>query len=274
MNSIFNSQNRLYFLLFVFCLFCFTAVLLPQKTFLFLVQEDGPFESAAATFFLLSSILFFLLFFRKSSFKKAADAAYFNSRSKRIFFFLLGLLFIFLVGEEISWGQRIFGFETPEGMAERNMQGETNLHNLDIFHILKSKSGEEGIDKTGLEAYLTAKKIFVYIFLCFLFLLPLGVRFVPFIRDLAKRFYVPVPPIQIGILFILNILVYKAFKPLATGYRGIGRGLEELEEFNFALILFLVPFVWFSFSTNSKKRTAEHELDKDKRVKIISTSHS
>jgi len=273
MNNIFNSQDKFYLLVFVFCLFCFTAVMLPQETFLFLVQEDGPFEWAGATFFLLSSILFFLLFFRKSSFKKAADAAYFNTRSKRIFFFLLGLLFIFLVGEEISWGQRIFGFETPEGMAERNMQGETNLHNLDIFHLLKSRSGGEGINKTGLEAYLTAKKIFVYIFLCFLFLLPLGVRFVSFIRDLAKRFYVPVPPIQIGILFILNILVYKAFKPLATGYHGIGRGLEELEEFNFALILFLVPLVWFGFSKPPKKRATEQDQKDDQKVKIISTTH-
>jgi hypothetical protein len=274
MNIIFNSQNRLYIFVFAFCSLCFTAVLLPQETFLFLVQEDGPFEWAGATFFLLTSILFFLLFFRKSSFKKAEDAAYFNAYKKRIFFFLLGLLFLILLGEEISWGQRIFGFETPENLAERNMQSETNLHNLDIFHLQKSRPGEEKINKTGLAALLTAKKIFVYIFISFLFLLPLGVRFVPLIRDLTKRFYVPVPAIQIGVLFILNILVYKAFKPLATGYHGIGRGLEELEEFNFALILFLVPFVWLSFSTSPKKRTTEQSREDDEKVRTISTSNS
>ena len=43
-------------------------------------------------------------------------------------FFLCGLIFI--VGEEISWGQRIFGFATPETLSEINRQGESNLHNI------------------------------------------------------------------------------------------------------------------------------------------------
>lgn len=32
--------------------------------------------------------------------------------------------------EEISWGQRLFGWETPAAWAALNHQGETNLHNL------------------------------------------------------------------------------------------------------------------------------------------------
>lgn len=35
----------------------------------------------------------------------------------------------FLAGEEISWGQRIFGFESSY-FQNQNYQGETNLHNL------------------------------------------------------------------------------------------------------------------------------------------------
>jgi len=42
--------------------------------------------------------------------------------------FLCGLIFI--VGEEISWGQRIFGFSTPEALNDINRQGESNLHNI------------------------------------------------------------------------------------------------------------------------------------------------
>lgn len=34
------------------------------------------------------------------------------------------------VGEELSWGQRIFGFQTGETMQHVNLQHETNLHNL------------------------------------------------------------------------------------------------------------------------------------------------
>jgi hypothetical protein len=36
----------------------------------------------------------------------------------------------FLIGEELSWGQRIFGWETPESYASINKQKETNLHNI------------------------------------------------------------------------------------------------------------------------------------------------
>ena len=32
--------------------------------------------------------------------------------------------------EEVSWGQRLFGWQTPAALAEVNVQHETNLHNL------------------------------------------------------------------------------------------------------------------------------------------------
>ncbi|WP_420417335.1 hypothetical protein [Pacificispira sp.] len=44
--------------------------------------------------------------------------------------FVGGMLFLAL--EEISWGQRIFGIETPEALKESNVQGEINLHNLTV----------------------------------------------------------------------------------------------------------------------------------------------
>src|SRR5690606_11535567 len=40
------------------------------------------------------------------------------------------VMFFFAAGEEISWGQRIFGWETNEYFMERNAQEETNIHNL------------------------------------------------------------------------------------------------------------------------------------------------
>ena len=48
------------------------------------------------------------------------------------FVYLLGLGFFFFVcaGEEISWGQRIFGFATPDSVKAINEQEEFNLHNL------------------------------------------------------------------------------------------------------------------------------------------------
>lgn len=41
-----------------------------------------------------------------------------------------GGLFLLIAMEEISWGQRVIGFETPGAMAEINWQSEFNFHNL------------------------------------------------------------------------------------------------------------------------------------------------
>ncbi|MFQ5630848.1 MAG: hypothetical protein ACE5I1_18920 [bacterium] len=45
-------------------------------------------------------------------------------------YIILAIGIIFLIGEEISWGQRIFGWETSDTMKEINKQGETNFHNI------------------------------------------------------------------------------------------------------------------------------------------------
>ncbi|HAZ13992.1 MAG: ribose 5-phosphate isomerase B [Bdellovibrionales bacterium GWA2_49_15] len=48
----------------------------------------------------------------------------------RVGLIILGLVFLFGAGEEISWGQRIFGNTSPAFFANNNTQGETNFHNL------------------------------------------------------------------------------------------------------------------------------------------------
>ena len=48
----------------------------------------------------------------------------------RWFFALLTVACSYVFLEEISWGQRIFGFDTPEFLKSRNLQGEANVHNL------------------------------------------------------------------------------------------------------------------------------------------------
>ncbi len=53
-----------------------------------------------------------------------------RSTHYRWFFALLALACSYVFLEEISWGQRIFGFETPEFLKSRNLQGEANVHNL------------------------------------------------------------------------------------------------------------------------------------------------
>jgi hypothetical protein len=46
-----------------------------------------------------------------------------------------GIGMFFVLGEEISWGQRIFGIATPAWLEAENIQGETNLHNLAVAEV-------------------------------------------------------------------------------------------------------------------------------------------
>ena len=55
----------------------------------------------------------------------------------RIWCGLLTLGCVHFAGEEASWGQHIFGWRTPDGLATLNEQAETNIHNIDgIFDQL------------------------------------------------------------------------------------------------------------------------------------------
>ena len=62
--------------------------------------------------------------------KSAIDR--FSSRSPlgAIFCVLMALLCLFVAGEEVSWGQRLFGFTPPEYFLQRNVQREVTIHNL------------------------------------------------------------------------------------------------------------------------------------------------
>lgn len=59
-----------------------------------------------------------------------SGAAALRTGRYRWFFALLTVACSYVFLEEISWGQRIFGFDTPEYLKARNLQGEANLHNL------------------------------------------------------------------------------------------------------------------------------------------------
>ena len=49
------------------------------------------------------------------------------------FHVLLGVAFLVGLLEEISWGQRLFGWSTPESLAGINEQDETTIHNITNF---------------------------------------------------------------------------------------------------------------------------------------------
>lgn len=95
-----------------------------SRLFAILYLEDGIFESLTPILMLVSMILLALsvpILWRDSELRK-----YRNLLSA--IYIILILIFFLNAMEEISWGQRIFGWETPQTF-EGNVQDETNLHN-------------------------------------------------------------------------------------------------------------------------------------------------
>ena len=104
-------------------LLLYVTLLLPGDVFTWLIREEHPIELAGATA-LVACAVFALVAWRRA--RSWAPLA-------RLSLLALGLLFAFGAGEEISWGQRIFGVETPQEIREVNEQDEITLHNLEAF---------------------------------------------------------------------------------------------------------------------------------------------
>ena len=85
-----------------------------------LTDEDSYIENLTAILLFLAGLLLVIV----------------ASTERRIFprcIYVLGCVaFMFAAGEEISWGQRIFDFETPENLMNLNEQNEFNIHNMRI----------------------------------------------------------------------------------------------------------------------------------------------
>jgi hypothetical protein len=52
---------------------------------------------------------------------------------------LVTLACVYLTGEELSWGQHLFGWSTPESLMAVNDQGETNIHNISSWFDQKPR---------------------------------------------------------------------------------------------------------------------------------------
>lgn len=95
-----------------------------------LTKEDSAYENASALLFLLTAIAFFILAIRPTYYRTFKNK---EAYPERKYFWLLALLFFFAFGEEISWAQRIFDFDTLDVIKENNIQQEFNLHNMKGF---------------------------------------------------------------------------------------------------------------------------------------------
>ncbi len=88
-------------------------------------------------------------------------------------------------GEEVSWGQRLFGWGTPESISAINAQDETTLHNLTSF-----QSGA-----------LDGDRLFKLAWMGLFVLVPLVAAGWPRARAWLTRL-VPVVPLRLSALFV------------------------------------------------------------------------
>jgi hypothetical protein len=209
----------------VFISLAFALTLLPRDTFDTLIHEDGVVEWAGAVGLFCASAIFFIGFLRA---RKAGA----NPMLKWALLFF-AVLFFFGAGEEISWGQRIFGWGTPDALQRANGQDETNLHNLGPV--------QEG------SPWLRTNALFAYFWLTFAFALPLAALF----SDRARRWLdgrVPVFPVLMAPLFLYIQIASEAVErglpdSLYHGTARISTTVTEIRESNLEILFAVTAYL-------------------------------
>jgi len=143
-------------------------------------QEDEAIEWGTYWAFFLAAGLFVFAAVRQ------------RRSSHRVPWFLLGLsFFCFLVAmEEISWGQRVFGYRPPVYFLEQNFQQELNFHNV----------MDTGFRKLMLKAIILGYGL----------VLPL-LAAVPPLRKLFDRWAVIAPPLALAPAFVGIFAFYEIY---------------------------------------------------------------
>ncbi|MFZ8933033.1 MAG: hypothetical protein ACO20H_08600 [Bacteriovoracaceae bacterium] len=174
------------------------------------VKEDGPLEWLTFVALVLGSVLCFYRVYILRPFRSGVF---------RTCLFLLGLVFVFGAGEEISWGQRIFDIKSPEFFVQNNSQQETNLHNLILGDIKVNR--------------LFFGLILGIMVGLYLLVLPLLYKKFEKVRDFVNAVAFPVPrPIHI----LLFIVVFAMSEMSPSGKKG------ELIEFGGCWMFLIMTF--------------------------------
>jgi hypothetical protein len=147
-----------------------------ERTWSAVAQEDGIVEWATFVAFVMAAGWLVVVV------RRVSPSWWFQGAC-----LLLAAFCLVVAGEEISWGQRLFGFKPPEVFLERNFQQELNLHNVLM-------------DERGLGFALESKHLVMAIVLGFCVAWPVLVRHKRFevFSPLAPPF--ALVPLAIGVL--------------------------------------------------------------------------
>ena len=145
----------------------------------------------------------------------------------------LALLAVFVAGEEISWGQRFIGVDSPAFFEKYNAQGETNLHNLEVYGVKINK--------------LVFGKGVGILLLCYLLILVPAYHFKAGVRNFMDRLAVPIATNYQVAAYLLVLIVVQVL--MASSKKG------EMLEFAFSFLFLLTiayPFNRHIYSTSKE----------------------
>jgi hypothetical protein len=158
---------------------------------------------------------------------------------------------IYFAGEELSWGQHLAGFETPESIREKNYQNEMNLHNTegivgDLLDKIPRNLLTVGIFVGGIVFPFIRRKLPAWV-----------ERYVPgkeivFVSVLAV--FISVPP---------KLFKMAGLQPERTAAEGREKFLEarfdggEMKEMYIALFILLFALNWLRMVRNERLESRE-----------------
>lgn len=244
-----NMSKYLYSIASLFTLIlCYSIfIFLDPKTVNLLQREDGFYQNLGALSLLFASVVSILCYY----FDTEGNELGLLKTRKNIFYLFLGGLFFFGFGEEISWGQRIFGWTTPGFMIGdgshfyHNLQKETNFHNLAIFHGVDSHHHR----KSFLGLLFNMDRLFSLFWLSYFIIFPVlykeNLRFAHFIGKIN----LPIIQLRTGIFFILSYIISSMLDHM--GFKSV-----ELKETNIELLLSIVS-IYFLNLVLSERREVE-----------------
>lgn len=170
----------------LFALALLTGILLyyiDLPTFSVYIEEDGVVEWLTVAALAACAVVCLMRYFRLKTQKKKLFS---------IALLVMILVFIFAMGEELSWGQRIFKIQSSYFFITHNTQQEINIHNLQF--------GPVKINKLIFGLFLSIG------FCLYLFVLPILYRIFKIIKQWVDDLAIPVPQnyqlIAYGALFI------------------------------------------------------------------------
>jgi len=176
------------------------------------VQEDAVFENLTILFLTVCLIICILNAKNLACKKKYAGMAT---------YLLLSLMLVFVIGEELSWGQRIFNIQSGVFFMEKNTQSETNLHNLRLGDVRINKLIFTQISTVLLAVYFLLSRVACRI---------------KIFGKIHKKFCIPLPKLHHTIFFYFAFLMVYAFD-----YKRNNEVMELIFPMMFMLI-FLNPY--------------------------------